>query len=117
MENLFSEPWFLVFYGWCGYNIYALMRARKKFDKDKSGYLSLKEILYYLKVESLPILFSIWLIPVGVYKADEIWVWLMDLADKDWPFGSLVYIGMGCLSAIVQFIIGKFTNGKHEAGN
>jgi len=92
-----------------GYNIFALMKARKEFDKDKSGYLSWKEISYYFKVEAIPILFSIWVIPAGVVFAKDIWVWMMDLSGKDWEFVTAVYILMGALSAIIQWGVKKLS--------
>lgn len=112
MEKLFQEPWFLVLWGWVGYNIYALMRAKKTYDKDKSGYLSLSEIGYYFKVEVIPIVFSVWLIPVGVVFAEDIWIWLMDALGKEVPFGNYVYVVMGFLSAILQFLIRKISGGN-----
>lgn len=105
----FLSPWFLVCYGWVGYNIYLLMRSRKEYDKDKSGFLSFGEIWYYLKVNSLALLFSIWTIPVGVYFAENIWAALMSLIKYEWEFSGFVYIIMGGLSAILQWGIQKIT--------
>ena len=110
MESvIFSNPWVLALYGWVGYNIFALMKARKKFDKDESGYLSWKEILFYFKVEAIPIFFSVWVIPAGVIFAQDIWGWAMDLAGKDWEFVTAVYILMGALSAIIQWGVKKLS--------
>ena len=107
--TFFLNPWVLALYGWVGYQLFVLMRNKKTFDKDKSGYLSIMEIDYYLRVEALPIIFSIWLIPVGVLFAPEIWAWTMDLAGKDWEFTKAVYVLMGALSAIVQWGVKKIT--------
>lgn len=106
------NPWLLVFYGWIGYNIYALLKAKKDFDTDKSGYLSFSEIAHYFKVESIPILFSAWLVPVGVYFGPALWHKLTEMLSWEWGAGlpdALIYILMGSLSALVQYAIKKIS--------
>ena len=99
----------LILYGWLGYNLWCLNRAKKEFDTDGDGYLSWKEFIFYLKVQLIPIIFSIWTLPVGYFYAENIWFVIMDLLNKDYGFFDGVYVIMGSLSALLQWGIKKIT--------
>ena len=105
----FQNHMVLVLYGWLGYNLWCLNRAKKEFDTDGDGYLSWKEFVYYLKVQLIPIIFSLWVLPAGYLYAESIWQIIMELAGKNWPFFDGVYVIMGSLAALVQWIIKKIT--------
>ncbi len=106
--TFFENHWVQALYGWVGYNLYVLIKAKKEFDTDGSGYLSWKEIKYYFKVELLPLIFSVWAIPVGVLGMPFIWV-------KAFPGTELFeysYILAGPTAGFIQWYIKKKFNGK-----
>lgn len=106
--EFFTNKWVLAVYAVIAYNFYMLIKAKKDFDRDQSGFLDLNEIKHYFKVEMLPILFSVWMVPAGVFAMPAIWEYFI----KGMEFPQAAYLASGCFSALIQWYIKKKSNGK-----
>ena len=103
IRSIVEHPIPLALYGWIGYQIWAVMRAKKDFDKDKSGFLDKKEFMHYLRSEMLPILFSFWVIPGGILWLKPFWNTIMPGIE----FFHHSYIIAGCTAGFIQWYVKK----------
>ena len=114
VPELLTNPWFLAVFGWILYNVGKLLFDQKKYDLDNDG-LGTSEVSKFFKHEWIGMLFSFMLLILATPYTSDIWVWFMDLIDKDYPFTNMAYGFVGVWMVGLQYfvsLIRKKTNAK-----
>ena len=107
VPELLSNPWILSLMGWVLYNVGKLWKDKKKYDKNGDG-LGSSEVMTYIRINWIGMLFSFLLLPFVVPFTRDIWLWSTDLIGKDWPFTNMAYGFIGVWMAGIQYLIQKF---------